>query len=210
MLVQISDPEIRQQQSFGMVLCRCYIYGGHAELVGRVSASSFSWHLYDSISIISGVEFLFIERDERRYIFTTTTDCNRMFPRGRLLDCSQSVRYAWEVLVCLVHMSVLLIKSIMTFHSSLEPNPEYWEGKRGACIGALYSVISERNTGIPPGGIMEICALLRESISPQAESIVRVIRRFASDYWLFCAKFIANLKPKEFVDMFEKYNMILF
>lgn len=65
---------------------------------------------------------------------------------------------------------------------SLEPNPEFWEGKRGACVGALYSVISERNVGIPPGGLMEICALLRDSINPQAESIVRVIRRFAADY----------------------------
>lgn len=33
LLVQISDAEIRRQQTYGMVLCRCYIYGGHAELV---------------------------------------------------------------------------------------------------------------------------------------------------------------------------------
>lgn len=69
-----------------------------------------------------------------------------------------------------------------TFDYRLEPNPEYWEGKRGACIGALYSVISERNAGIPPGGVIEICTLLRDSINPQAESIVRVIRRFAAEY----------------------------
>lgn len=71
---------------------------------------------------------------------------------------------------------------INNYHCRLEPNPEYWEGKRGACIGALYSVISERNVGIPPGGIMEICALLRDSINMQAEAIVRVVRRYATEF----------------------------
>lgn len=64
---------------------------------------------------------------------------------------------------------------------SLEPNPEYWEGKRGACVGALYSVITERSNGVPPNGIMDICTLLRESINPQAEAMIKTIRRFCND-----------------------------
>lgn len=75
-----------------------------------------------------------------------------------------------------------LLKCTIVCSIRLEPNPEFWEGKRGACVGALYSIISERNVGTPAGGIMEICALLRDSLNPQAEAIVRVIRRFAADY----------------------------
>lgn len=73
-------------------------------------------------------------------------------------------------------------KTVVFFYSSLEPNPEYWEGKRGACVGALYSVITERTTGIPSGGVIEICSLLRESVNPQAEAMIRIIRRFCNDF----------------------------
>lgn len=65
---------------------------------------------------------------------------------------------------------------------SIDPNPEYWEGKRGGCIGALYSIIAQRTAGVPPGGIMEICALLHDSVNPQAETMIRVIRKFVNDY----------------------------
>lgn len=85
-----------------------------------------------------------------------------------------------DFMVYFNYMYILILIAGMFFR--IEPNPELWEGKRGACIGALYSIISERNIGVPAGGIMEICALLRDSLNPQAESIVRVIRRFASDY----------------------------
>ncbi|XP_031628758.1 intraflagellar transport protein 56 [Contarinia nasturtii] len=64
---------------------------------------------------------------------------------------------------------------------SSDPNPEYYEGKRGACIGALYSIITSRATGSPPNGLMDICDLLRESNNPQADTIVKIIRRFSSN-----------------------------
>lgn len=34
LLIQINDPDIRQQQSFNMVLAKCHILCGHAEQVG--------------------------------------------------------------------------------------------------------------------------------------------------------------------------------
>ncbi|XP_055305612.1 intraflagellar transport protein 56 [Sitodiplosis mosellana] len=64
---------------------------------------------------------------------------------------------------------------------SLDPNPEYWEGLRGACIGALYSTITERNIGAPPNGLTDILDLLRQSSNPQADTIIRVIIRRLSD-----------------------------
>lgn len=70
----------------------------------------------------------------------------------------------------------------MRYFYRIEPDPEYWEGKRGACVGALYSIITERNVGAPPGGIIDICTLLRESVNPQADSIIRAIRKFCNDF----------------------------
>lgn len=64
----------------------------------------------------------------------------------------------------------------------LDPNPEYWEGKRGACAGALQAIISKRSAAAPHGGIQEIIQLLRESSNSQSESMVRTIRKFASTF----------------------------
>lgn len=62
----------------------------------------------------------------------------------------------------------------------LDPNPEHWEGKRGALAGALHAIIAKRKNGTPPNGIGEIIGLLRDSSNSQAEPMLRAIRRFAS------------------------------
>lgn len=62
----------------------------------------------------------------------------------------------------------------------LDPNPEYWEGKRGACAGAIQAILAKRSSGAPPGGVAEVIALLRDSTNSQAESMLRTIRRFSS------------------------------
>ena len=40
----------------------------------------------------------------------------------------------------------------------LEPNPEYWEGKRGACVGVLQLVIAGHE---PKESLKEIAQILR-------------------------------------------------
>lgn len=62
----------------------------------------------------------------------------------------------------------------------MDPSPEYWEGKRGACAGALFSIITKRKSGSPPNGIGEIISLLRDSSNSQAEAMLRSFRRYAS------------------------------
>ncbi len=62
----------------------------------------------------------------------------------------------------------------------MDPNPEYWEGKRGACAGALQAIIAKRKNGAPLNGIGDIIALLRDSNNAQAENMLRAIRRYAS------------------------------
>lgn len=64
---------------------------------------------------------------------------------------------------------------------SIDPNPEYWEGKRGSCVGTFYSIITGRQIAAPPNGFIDICTLLRESTNPQVESVIRTIRNFSND-----------------------------
>lgn len=62
----------------------------------------------------------------------------------------------------------------------MDPAPEFWEGKRGACAGALFNLISKKTFGTPPNGIGEIISLLRDSSNTQAEAMLRAFRRYAS------------------------------
>lgn len=62
----------------------------------------------------------------------------------------------------------------------MDHSPEYWEGKRGACAGALFNLITKKKFGTPPNGIGEIISLLRDSSNSQAETMLRAFRRYAS------------------------------
>ncbi|KAJ3063591.1 Intraflagellar transport protein 56 [Podochytrium sp. JEL0797] len=67
----------------------------------------------------------------------------------------------------------------------LDPNPDYWEGKRGACIGILQQVISGEES---KECFRDIITLLRNTSNPQVEYIVRIIKKFAKDEEDFLAR----------------------
>ena len=60
----------------------------------------------------------------------------------------------------------------------LDPNPEYWEGKRGACVGVLQLVVAGHE---PKENLKEIVQILRSTSQPQAELIVVAIRKWARE-----------------------------
>uniref|UniRef100_A0A1A9W486 Intraflagellar transport protein 56 n=1 Tax=Glossina brevipalpis TaxID=37001 RepID=A0A1A9W486_9MUSC len=62
----------------------------------------------------------------------------------------------------------------------LDPSPENWEGKRGACAGVLYNLATKSEKSRPHNGIADVIGLLRDSSNPQAESMIKVIRKNAS------------------------------
>ncbi|XP_073975362.1 tetratricopeptide repeat domain 26 isoform X2 [Rhodnius prolixus] len=61
----------------------------------------------------------------------------------------------------------------------LDPSPEYWEGKRGACIGAFQMVIAEKKSS---DLLPSVVQLLRSSSNQQVESIIRIIKRWAKEH----------------------------
>lgn len=62
----------------------------------------------------------------------------------------------------------------------LDPNPEYWEGKRGACVGVLQ-LIAAHDDRASLEQLSSVLSLLRNSHNPQAEQIAKVMRRFAKE-----------------------------
>ena len=60
----------------------------------------------------------------------------------------------------------------------LDPSLEYWEGKRGACIGAFQLVIAGHE---PKEMLIEVIQMLRNSSQPQAELIIVVIKKWMNE-----------------------------
>ncbi|KAJ3093189.1 Intraflagellar transport protein 56 [Quaeritorhiza haematococci] len=56
----------------------------------------------------------------------------------------------------------------------LDPNPEYWEGKRGACIGVFQQVIAGQE---PKDSLRDVVTMLRNTSNPQVEYIIRIIKK---------------------------------
>uniref|UniRef100_A0A8C6CSM9 Intraflagellar transport protein 56 n=1 Tax=Moschus moschiferus TaxID=68415 RepID=A0A8C6CSM9_MOSMO len=60
----------------------------------------------------------------------------------------------------------------------LDPNPEYWEGKRGACVGIFQMILAGRE---PKETLREVLHLLRSTGNTQVEYITRIMKKWAKE-----------------------------
>uniref|UniRef100_A0A1A7X2U3 Intraflagellar transport protein 56 n=1 Tax=Iconisemion striatum TaxID=60296 RepID=A0A1A7X2U3_9TELE len=60
----------------------------------------------------------------------------------------------------------------------LDPGSNYWEGKRGACIGIFQLILANKE---PKETLKEVLTLLRNSGNPQGEYFIRAMRKWAKD-----------------------------
>lgn len=60
----------------------------------------------------------------------------------------------------------------------LDPNPEYWEGKRGACIGHWQMIIAGREER---QSLADIVQMLKNTANPQVEQIIKVMKKWAKE-----------------------------
>jgi intraflagellar transport protein 56 len=58
----------------------------------------------------------------------------------------------------------------------LDPDPEYWEGKRGACVGVFQQVIAGQES---KDNLRDVLVMLRNTNNPQVDYISRIIQRWA-------------------------------
>jgi len=60
----------------------------------------------------------------------------------------------------------------------IDPNPEYWEGKRGACVGAFQQIIARQER---KETLREILNILKTTRNPQVEYLTRVMKKWARE-----------------------------
>jgi intraflagellar transport protein 56 len=56
----------------------------------------------------------------------------------------------------------------------LDPDPEFWEGKRGAAVGVFQQVLAQRES---PSKLQEVVNLLRSSNNPQIEHMISIMKK---------------------------------
>lgn len=60
----------------------------------------------------------------------------------------------------------------------MDPSPEYWEGKRGACVGTFKLFMQDHSL---KEQINDVLGFLQSSNNPQVESIIRVMKTYARE-----------------------------
>mmetsp|Transcript_4895 Transcript_4895/g.8470 ORF Transcript_4895/g.8470 Transcript_4895/m.8470 type:complete len:564 (-) Transcript_4895:267-1958(-) len=60
----------------------------------------------------------------------------------------------------------------------LDPSPEYWEGKRGACVGVFQMIIAGKEE---KERLRDVISMLRNTSNPQVEYIIRIIEKWRKD-----------------------------
>lgn len=134
--------------------------------------------------------FLLIETEKLKYDYVYLSWLARCYIRNN------KPRYAWELYLKLEQSteSFNLLQLIANdcykmghfyyaarafdLMERMDPNPEYWEGKRGACAGAFQLIIAGHE---PREMLREILLLLNHTSSPQADSMVKVMKKWARE-----------------------------
>lgn len=60
----------------------------------------------------------------------------------------------------------------------LDPDPEYWEGKRGACVGVFQQVVAGKASR---DDLQDVLSMIRNTSNPQVEYIVRIIKKWCKE-----------------------------
>ncbi|CAM9179323.1 unnamed protein product [Ectocarpus sp. 6 AP-2014] len=60
----------------------------------------------------------------------------------------------------------------------LDPDPEYWEGKRGACVGVFQQVIAGK---AKKDDLRDVLAMVRNTNNPQVEYMVRCMKKWGQE-----------------------------
>lgn len=69
----------------------------------------------------------------------------------------------------------------------LDSDPEYWDGKKGACVGVFQQIIAATAgaSGAKPlasrDELQDVLNMIRNTTNPQVEYIVRIIKKWCKD-----------------------------
>jgi len=103
-------------------------------------------------------------------------DCYKVCCGSVVLPAARGALVTQRPLLCTLQMGAFFYAAkAFDVLERLDPDPEYWEGKRGACVGVLQQVIAGAE---PKEHLREVLNMLRNTSNPQVEYIVRTIQKW--------------------------------
>jgi intraflagellar transport protein 56 len=117
-------------------------------------------------------------------LYLKMTSSNESFSLLQLI-ANDSYRVSNILLFQCKYMSVLLQMGHFLYAAKafdvlerLDPDPEYWEGKRGACVGVFQQVIAGKASR---EDLQDALTMVRNTSNPQVEYIVRIIKKWCKE-----------------------------
>jgi len=150
--------------------------------IARAAAGKYVEAEQALLALASGTDAELVSRD---YIFQMWL--------ARCLVMNGKARQAWEIYLkmegtqesfamlqllandCYRAGSFLYSAKAFETLERLDPNPEYWEGKRGACVGAFQQIIALKER---KDVLREVLSVLKSSRNPQAVYLSGVMTRW--------------------------------
>ena len=135
-----------------------------------------AWELYLKMET-SGESFSLLQliaNDCYKVVFPST---EWYFVMIMILHCPKKISRKFELLKLQMGQFYYSAKAFDMLER-LDPNPEYWEGKRGAAIGHFQLVIAGKEERT---SLSDIVQILKNTTNPQTDNIVKVMKKWAKD-----------------------------
>ena len=159
--LQIQSDKIQSDYAYLSWLSRCYIMNGKARL---------AWELYLKMET-SGESFSLLQ--------LIANDCYKVRIRCKMKCRPQDYTTTFKKSFLLPQMGQFYYSAkAFDMLERLDPNPEYWEGKRGAAIGLFQMIIAGREER---QALVDIVQMLKNTSNPQVDHIVKVIKKWAKE-----------------------------
>jgi len=169
-LLLIHNERYKSEYVYISWLARCYVMNGNPRS---------AWELYLKMNS-SNESFNLLQV---RRVGRCVSACNR--PNNS--SCSPSLASSpstspppWQLIAndCYRMGHFMYAAKAFDVLERLDPEPEYWEGKRGACVGVFQLMIAGKASR---DDLQDVLTMVRNTSNPQVEYIVRIIMKWCKE-----------------------------
>ena len=163
-LMLVRNEKYRAEYAFQSWLCRVHIMNKKPQL---------AWELYLRMET-SNESFAMLQ-----LIANDAYSTGAFYFAAKAFGAPTPARVVAPGLSAVLSIHFVCVRANADVLEQLDPNPEYWEGKRGACIGVFRRVLAGQE---PTSALRDVVVMLSKTSNPQVEYIINVMKKGVRDY----------------------------
>ena len=170
-LLLIHNERYKSEYVYISWLARCYVMNGNPRS---------AWELYLKMnSSNESFNLLQVRRVDRCVVRLQPPKQLLMFTFSRVPSTSTSTSPSQLIANDCYRMGHFMYAAkAFDVLERLDPEPEYWEGKRGACVGVFQMMIAGKASR---DDLQDVLTMVRNTSNPQVEYIVRIIMKWCKE-----------------------------